>query len=82
MKYLITGGCGFLGSNIASEILKNNINLIIYDNLSRLGAKDNLKMASSQGEIEFIKSDINDFENYLKWLKISTQCDLSFRRDK
>lgn len=22
MKYLITGGCGFLGSNIASEVLK------------------------------------------------------------
>ena len=33
MKYLITGGCGFLGSNIASEVLKRGDELYIFDNL-------------------------------------------------
>jgi nucleoside-diphosphate-sugar epimerase len=29
MKYLITGGCGFLGSNIASEIPKMSMESIL-----------------------------------------------------
>ena len=43
MKYLITGGCGFLGSNIASHVLKQKDDLIIYDNLSRIGGEKNLE---------------------------------------
>ena len=42
MKYLITGGCGFLGSNIARQILNNNDDLFIFDNLSRRGSEKNL----------------------------------------
>jgi CDP-paratose 2-epimerase len=33
MKYLITGGCGFLGSNIAKAILDQGEELIIFDSL-------------------------------------------------
>lgn len=61
MKYLITGGCGFLGSNIASEILKQNNELIIYDNLSRVGGESNLEWLKSQGEFNFVKENINNF---------------------
>ena len=49
MKYLITGGCGFLGSNIASEVLKQKNDLLIYDNLSRIGGEDNLSWLKSIG---------------------------------
>ena len=38
MKYLITGGCGFVGSNLASEVLKRGGDLFIFDNLSRTGS--------------------------------------------
>ena len=38
MKYLITGGCGFLGSNIAERLLREGHELCIYDNLSRQGS--------------------------------------------
>jgi len=62
MKYLITGGCGFLGSNIASEILKRNFELIIYDNLSRTGSDSNLQWLENQGKFKFIKENINNFE--------------------
>jgi CDP-paratose 2-epimerase len=47
MKYLITGGCGFLGSNIASAILKKNDELIIFDNLYRFGSMQNLEWLKS-----------------------------------
>ncbi len=61
MKYLITGGCGFLGSNIASEVLKQNNELIIYDNLSRLGSESNLDWLKSIGTFNFIKESTSDF---------------------
>ena len=35
MKVLITGGCGFVGSNLATRLLKEDIDIILLDNLSR-----------------------------------------------
>jgi CDP-paratose 2-epimerase len=69
MKYLITGGCGFLGSNIASEILKRNDELIIFDNLYRFGSTQNLEWLRGKGEFNFIHGDIRnavDVENVIK----------------
>ena len=69
MKYMITGGCGFLGSNIASEILKNGDELIIYDNLSRIGGEDNLKWLKSFGDFEFHKENTNNYEKISQVIK-------------
>jgi CDP-paratose 2-epimerase len=69
MKYLITGGCGFLGSNIASEILKQGDELIVFDSLYRFGSYQNLEWLKTQGEFEFIHGDIrntNDVERTIK----------------
>jgi len=72
MRYLITGGCGFLGSNIASEILKQGNELIVFDSLYRFGSYQNLEWLKSQGEFRFIHGDIrntNDVENTIKTYK-------------
>jgi len=69
MKYLITGGCGFLGSNIASEILKQGDALVVFDSLYRQGSYQNLEWLKSQGEFEFIHGDIrntNDVERMIQ----------------
>ena len=69
MKYLITGGCGFLGSNIASDILKQGDELIVFDSLYRFGSYQNLEWLKTQGEFEFIHGDIrntNDVERTIK----------------
>ena len=69
MKFLITGGCGFLGSNIASEILKQGHELIVFDSLYRVGSTQNLAWLKSQGEFNFIHGDIrntNDVERTIK----------------
>ncbi|BBG65030.1 dTDP-glucose 4,6-dehydratase [Hydrogenimonas sp.] len=69
MKYLITGGCGFLGSNIASKILQEGNELILFDNLYRFGSYQNLDWLKSQGDFRFIHGDIrntNDVENMIK----------------
>lgn len=69
MKYLITGGCGFLGSNLAAEVLRRGEELILFDNLSRPGTSSNLEWLCSQGEICFIRGDIRDPNNIARIVK-------------
>lgn len=47
MKLLSTGGCGFLGSNLAAHALAHEIDLTVFDNLSRSGSIANLQWQAS-----------------------------------
>lgn len=75
---LITGGAGYIGSNVAKELLINfkNIRLIIVDNLETgsLKSLDILKKLSVKKEqlIEFVLIDINRVEDIFKRFKIET----------
>jgi len=63
MRYLITGGAGFIGSNLVHRLLHRGEHVTIYDNLSRHGAAANLAwLASEFGEhaFTFVKGDIRD----------------------
>jgi len=62
VKFVITGGAGFIGSHIAKHLVSKNHNVTIVDNLSR-GRLENLSKIKEQ--IEFKKIDILDF-NLLK----------------
>lgn len=69
MKYLIMGDCGFPGSNIASELLKRNDELAVFNNLYRTGSNQNLNWLRDQGGFTFIHGDIrnaNDVERTIK----------------
>lgn len=77
MKYLITGGCGFLGSNLALEALKRGHELIIFDNLSRFGADRNLNWLQSKGSFNFTHGDIRNREDVEK-LIIKEKPDIIF----
>jgi CDP-paratose 2-epimerase len=72
MKYLITGGCGFIGSNLAAEVLKRGEELFILDNLFRYGSADNLKWLAQKGDFKYYPYDIrniNDVETVIKEVK-------------
>lgn len=69
MKYLITGGCGFLGSNLAVEVLKRRKELVIFDNLYRYGSSKNLEWLKSQGKFQFIHADIRNASNLERVIK-------------
>ncbi len=69
MKYFITGGCGFIGSNLAAEVLKRGDELFLFDNLYRNGSELNLQWLETLGKFKFYRSDIrscNDVEYAIK----------------
>lgn len=69
LKLLITGGCGFLGSNLASYAIEQGYDVTVFDNLSRYGSAQNLEWLRKEGEFEFIHGDIrnkNDVETVIK----------------
>lgn len=72
MRYLITGGCGFVGSNLAAEVLKRGEELFVFDNLFRFGSSQNLDWLKKQGEFKYYPFDIrntNDVETIVKEVK-------------
>ncbi len=71
-KYLVTGGCGFIGSHIVEEILKNKKNkVIVLDNLVS-GKTTNLDVKNKN--LKFVKIDISKdtikFEKYFKGVDV------------
>ena len=61
MKYLVTGGAGFVGSHLVDHLLANNHQVLVLDNLST-GRIENLKQHSSNKNLEFINGSILDEE--------------------
>ena len=60
MKFVITGGAGFIGSHIAKHLVEKNHDVTVIDNLSR-GRLENLSKIKE--EIVFKKMDILDFDS-------------------
>lgn len=60
MRLLVTGGCGFLGSNLAAGALARGDEVVVLDNLSRLGATENLAWLRGLGLERFRHADIRN----------------------
>jgi UDP-N-acetylglucosamine 4-epimerase len=61
-RFLVTGGAGFIGSNIVEYLLKYGAGKVrVLDDLST-GSMDNIKPFLSNPAFEFIKGDICDYE--------------------
>lgn len=70
MNYLVTGGAGFIGSNIVDHILKCGSNVTVYDNLSTGKLKfieQHLK--NKNKKLKFIKGDVLDTKKLTKAMK-------------
>jgi CDP-paratose 2-epimerase len=59
-NYLITGGCGFVGSNIAARLIEKGEKVTLLDNLSRFGSSHNLEWLQGLGSLDFIPCDTAD----------------------
>ncbi len=64
MRFLVTGGAGFIGSNIAEELLKRGEEVRVIDNLF-MGKRENLSFAPP-GSIDFHEADIRSMNHCRK----------------
>jgi nucleoside-diphosphate-sugar epimerase len=62
-KCLVTGGAGFIGSNLAEELIRRGAKVKIIDDLST-GFRQNLE--EIQGSFDFIEGSLNDPEKLQK----------------
>lgn len=66
MKYLVTGGAGFIGSNLVAKLVKTGKKVRILDNFST-GRPGNLKDFGSK--VEVLKGDIRDLKTARRAVK-------------
>lgn len=61
-KILVTGGCGFIGSNLVDRLLSHGQNAVAFDNLSRRGSEKNADWLRGKhgAKFELIRGDIRD----------------------
>jgi UDP-N-acetylglucosamine 4-epimerase len=65
MKILITGGAGFIGSNLCEYFLNKNYEVICLDNFAT-GHKKNIEVFLTQKNFTFIEGDIRSLETCIK----------------
>lgn len=66
--FLVTGGAGFIGSNLCEAILKLGYKVICLDDLST-GKQENIDLFIENENYKFIRGDIRDYETCLKVTK-------------
>lgn len=59
MRYLVTGGAGFLGSHLVERLISEGNSVICFDNFYT-GTRDNLKFASDSDQLEIIRGDVTN----------------------
>ncbi|MDJ0909446.1 MAG: GDP-mannose 4,6-dehydratase [Woeseiaceae bacterium] len=57
MRILVTGGAGFLGSNLTKRLLDEGHEVVVVDNLS-MGRLENLSACSGKPGYEFVEADV------------------------
>lgn len=63
LRYLVTGGAGFIGSNYVHHLLQRGEQVTVLDNLSRPGANLNLawlRQTHGENSFEFVHGDVRD----------------------
>lgn len=71
MRYFITGGAGFMGSNFIRYVLNKHSDsiILVYDKLTYAGRPENLHDIQGNPRFRFIKADILDEEQLLRAIR-------------
>ena len=71
MRLLITGGIGFIGTNLADRLLSDGHEVVLFDNFGRSGVEENLNWLRRQHRqhIQFVKGDVRDYSTVEKVMR-------------
>ncbi|WP_332449631.1 SDR family oxidoreductase [Methanoculleus sp.] len=59
MRYIVTGGAGFIGSNLAARLARDDHDVVIIDDLST-GRHENVEYLASLPRVTFIEGSVTD----------------------
>jgi UDP-glucose 4-epimerase len=74
MKYLVTGGAGFIGSHLCERLLDDGHEILVLDDLST-GRHENVAQAESNERFRFMLGSVNDADLVTECIR---QCDAVF----
>src|SRR5581483_9402828 len=63
LHVIVTGGAGFIGSNISAAFLRDGHRVTVFDSLARSGVERNLEWLESQAPpkaLRFVRGDVRD----------------------
>jgi len=71
MRVLITGGIGFIGTNLADRLLREGYDVVLFDNIGRAGVEENLRWLQEAygNRVNFVRGDVRDFAAVEKAMK-------------
>ena len=78
-RVLITGGAGFIGSNLARHLLEvhaernEDIQVTVFDSLTYAGSLDNLKFEDLSNSCIFVKADVRDLNQVKRYVSQSDE---------
>jgi len=78
VKALIFGGAGFIGANMALKILEEGGEVIISDDLSRVGSRLNLEWLRGKGKMRFFQTDIRHYPGVREIVHVHKDVDAIF----
>ena len=64
-KFTVTGGAGFIGSNLCEAILEKGCKVCCLDDFSR-GRRENIKEFLAHPDFQLVEGDIRDFDTCMK----------------
>lgn len=76
MKWVVTGGAGFIGTNVVRRLTKEGYRVIVVDNLSRRGVAQNIQFLHKTLKFDFVLGDIRDPGFLMEFFKEHTDTDV------
>jgi UDP-glucose 4-epimerase len=73
LKYLVTGGAGFIGSHLTDVLAENGNDVLVLDDLST-GRLSNLEGALETGRVEFVEGSVTDERLVAECMEASDVC--------